>query len=27
VLPAGTTMELVLDRNLRFTSEDLRPAP
>ena len=27
VLPAGTTMELVLDRDLRFTSEDLRPAP
>ncbi len=27
VLPPGTTMELVLDRDLRFTSEDLRPAP
>ena len=27
VLPAGTTMELVLDRDLRFTSEDLRQAP
>ena len=27
VLPAGTTMEMVLDRDLRFTSEDLRPAP
>ena len=27
VLPAGTTMELVLDRDLRFTPEDLRPAP
>jgi type IV secretion system protein VirB10 len=27
VLPAGTTMELVLDRDLRFSSEDLRPAP
>jgi len=27
VLPAGTTMELVLDRDLNFTSEDLRPAP
>ncbi len=27
VLPPGTTMELVLDRELRFTSEDLRSAP
>jgi type IV secretion system protein VirB10 len=27
VLPAGTTMELVLDRDLRFTADDLRPAP
>jgi hypothetical protein len=27
MLPAGTTMELVLDRDLRFTSEELRPAP
>ena len=27
VLPPGTTMELVLDRDLRFTSEDLRSAP
>ena len=27
VLPAGTTMELVLDRDLSFSSEDLRPAP
>ena len=27
VLPPGTTMELVLDRDLRFTSEDMRPAP
>jgi hypothetical protein len=27
VLPPGTTMELVLDRDLRFTTEDLRPAP
>jgi len=26
VLPPGTAMELVLDRDLRFTSEDLRPA-
>ncbi len=27
VLSPGTTMELVLDRDLRFTTEDLRPAP
>jgi type IV secretion system protein VirB10 len=27
VLPPGTTMELVLDRDLRFTTEDLRRAP
>ena len=27
VLPPGTTMELVLDRDLRFTTEDMRPAP
>ncbi len=27
VLPPGTTMELVLGRDLRFTSEDLRPGP
>jgi len=27
VLPPGTTMELVLDRDLRFSSEDLRSAP
>jgi hypothetical protein len=24
VLPAGTTMEMVLDRDLRFTDEQLR---
>ncbi|MDP9113902.1 MAG: hypothetical protein M3O20_09485 [Acidobacteriota bacterium] len=27
VLPPGTTMELVLDRDLRFTPEDMRRAP
>jgi type IV secretion system protein VirB10 len=27
VLPPGTTMELVLDRDLRFTSADMRTAP
>jgi type IV secretion system protein VirB10 len=26
VLPAGTTMDMILDRDLRFTDEDLRPA-